>query len=296
MVSVTEVSGPPSYSGPATRNARLNQSLSIRHPQFGYSPSIFSDIFPLTALPVGSFVQPSFGFNTDSRHLSGPHTRNMSSQSQPSSNFDEYSLRNVRAVRQNHLSMPDHSEFVAAAISRQNTTQLSSAMQSKTKPPPYPLHDETVHTQSTNIVHNSYDIYLRQPTAEDFLRQQHPLPPPPVEVCDIGQDLPVIQPDSYLEMDQLEQPIEGPSNSQPGEIDTDTPTHPSTKSSPEPSFSYHTSRVQSIDSDMYQPGLGGLHKISNIQRKTSKCSKVKNAVSRLYPFRSQRRFGSTTKR
>ncbi|KAF5847457.1 hypothetical protein GGP41_000219 [Bipolaris sorokiniana] len=199
-------------------------------------------------------------------------------QSQPPSESDEHSIRNMPTVRQNHLSMPDHNEFVAVAISRQNTTPISSTMQFKTQSPPYPLYDEIVDTQSTHIVHDAYDIYFRQPIAEDFLRQNHLLPPPPVEVYDIDQDLPVIEPDSYLEMDQLEQPIEGPSNSQLGKIDADAPTHPSIESPPESSFSHHNGRVQSIDSDMYQPALGGLHKISNIQRKTSKCNKVKNTA------------------
>ncbi|KAJ6200205.1 hypothetical protein J3E72DRAFT_184744 [Bipolaris maydis] len=202
----------------------------------------------------------------------------------------------MRTVRQSHLSMPDHHEFVAAAMSKRNTTQLSSMMQFETRSPPYPLYDENVYTQSTHIVHCSHDTYFRQPTAEDFLRQHPPLPPPPVEVCDIDQDLPVIEPDSHVEMDQLEQPIEDPCNSQPGKMDAGTPTHPSTKSPPEPSCTHHNSRVQSIDSDMYQPALGGLHKISNLQGKTSKCNKVRNAVSRLNPFRRQRQFGSGTKR
>ncbi|KAF2829487.1 hypothetical protein CC86DRAFT_190388 [Ophiobolus disseminans] len=40
---------------------------------------------------------------------------------------------------------------------------------------------------------------LRQPVAEDFLRLQHPLPPPPIEEHDSDQELPVIEPDSYFE-------------------------------------------------------------------------------------------------
>ncbi|KAH7551776.1 hypothetical protein BM1_09410 [Bipolaris maydis] len=138
-----------------------------------------------------------------------------SGQSQLTSKGYEHSIRNMRTVRQSHLSMPDHHEFVAAAMSKRNTTQLSSMMQFETRSPPYPLYDENVYTQSTHIVHCSHDTYFRQPTAEDFLRQHPPLPPPPVEVCDIDQDLPVIEPDSHVEMDQLEQPIEDPCNSQP---------------------------------------------------------------------------------
>ncbi|EUC40692.1 hypothetical protein COCMIDRAFT_30398 [Bipolaris oryzae ATCC 44560] len=220
----------------------------------------------------------------------------MSSQSQPPSESDEHYIRNMRAVRQNHLSMPDHNEFVAAAISRRNTTQLSSTMQVEIQSPPYLLYDENVDTPSTYIVQSAHDIYFHQPTAEDFSRQHHPLPPPPVEVYDIDQNLPVIEPDSYLEMDELEQPIKGPGDSRPCNTDADTPTHPSTPSPPEPSFSHYNGRVQSIDSDMYQPALGGLHKISNISRKISKCNGIKNAVSRLNPFKRQRRFRSATKR
>lgn len=40
---------------------------------------------------------------------------------------------------------------------------------------------------------------LRQPVAEGFLRPQYPLPPPPVEEHGSDQELPIIEPDSYLE-------------------------------------------------------------------------------------------------
>jgi hypothetical protein len=39
---------------------------------------------------------------------------------------------------------------------------------------------------------------IRQPVAEDFLQPHHPLPPPPVAEYDSEQDLPVIEPASYL--------------------------------------------------------------------------------------------------
>ena len=50
---------------------------------------------------------------------------------------------------------------------------------------------------SVNAINGNHSSIIRQPTA-DFLRLGHPLPAPPIQEYDLDQDLPVIEPDSYL--------------------------------------------------------------------------------------------------
>jgi len=50
-------------------------------------------------------------------------------------------------------------------------------------------------------------------------------------------------------------------------------------------------RVPTISSDMYQPALGGLQRVSGVQRRDSKRDRVKRFAKNLNPFRHERKFG-----
>lgn len=232
----------------------------------------------------------------------------------------------MRPVNQNYLDMPDHNDFIPLTVLRGSRRQSLGAPQLRAPSPPYPLYDEDEDVSSENIRYNYHSTSFRQPTAEYVLRPQHPLRPPPVEEHNSDQNLPVVELDSYLQGDSVQLHDDHPINPQLADRNTSVPRRPSPEPgrtstchdelvttnecsqseslppsdaslqvSQSPTVDQHA-RVQSIDSDMYQPALGGLHKISEIQRKDSKRNRFKRAMSRLNPLRCKRRSGRGSRR
>jgi hypothetical protein len=213
-------------------------------------------------------------------------------------------------------SMPDLNEFVG------NARQAARQPRENTRLAPYPMHDQGVAAYSGHGVHSGCSDSIRQPTAEDFLRPQHPLPPPPIEEYESDQDLPIIEPDSHEYFFSAPKPSRGGIQSYTPY--TDTPTRRSTTANVKsyrifglapahtrshsvlarpshvlylanaqcaPELQNTPVRANTMSSDMYQPALGGLQRISGIQRKVSKRERVKRFIKGMNPFRRQREFG-----
>ncbi|KAF1944318.1 hypothetical protein EJ02DRAFT_420399 [Clathrospora elynae] len=224
------------------------------------------------------------------------------------------------------ISMPDHTEYTSPIIARRNANGGLLQSQVGPRPPPYPVHDQDFDTSGMGPQHG-FNSFYRQATADDFLRPQHPLPAPPVEVYDSDQELPVIETDSYLHEDQLNEPgaynaiefntsnaaalgrCQSVFNAESNHMLLLAPAHQHSEtvtsgglyvSSPllEPMMSEPAGavvRVQSMDSDMYQPALGGLHNISGIKRKDSKRDRVKRFCQDMNLFRRRREFGRASR-
>jgi hypothetical protein len=218
--------------------------------------------------------------------------------------------------------MPNHHEYVEPIVVR-------GRQQNFLKQPPYPLHSQEIYGHSAGVLDNNHRGILRQPTAEDFLRPDHPLPAPPPKEYDSDQDLPVIEPDSYLEESSSEEhePQHANARSQQSNVavpkrhfttanakahskveirpdfqrsqsEVITSSQPPTRTN-EPAISEGHStpvRVPSIGVDMYQPALGGLQMVSSIQRSKSKRDRVRRFINVLNPFHRERKFGRQQRR
>jgi hypothetical protein len=223
-------------------------------------------------------------------------------------------VSDTRPIEQSSLDMPNHNDYVEPIMARGRIEQGFQL------PPPYPLHDQYTNQRSMSGVDGTRSGSIRQPTADDFLRPDHPLPAPPTEEYDSDQDLPVIEPESYLPesfhtaqanaQSQYAFPVTPKRHhttatvNVPHEVET-RPKHKRSQSelippsyasalSFEPRVSEHHStpvRVPTIGVDMYQPALGGLQIISGVHRRDSKRDRVKRFMSNLNPFHCQRKFG-----
>ncbi|KAG9194450.1 hypothetical protein G6011_04485 [Alternaria panax] len=214
--------------------------------------------------------------------------------------------------------MPDHNHYVEPIIAGGRRSQ------SFLRSPPYPLHDQDPNGQLASTMHGNSSGIIRQPTAEDFLRPDHPLPAPPPKGYDLDQDLPVIKPDSYLPENFHNEHEPQQANSQHQQSSVAGPKRYSTTANPlahsrlrtrpnyrrsqselipsscvpvlslDPTMSEHHStleRVPTIGVDMYQPALGGLQMVSGVQRSSSKRDCVRRWLSDLNPFHKERKFG-----
>jgi hypothetical protein len=224
------------------------------------------------------------------------------------------------------ISMPDLNEFVDPVTARSNARRAARQPRENPRPAPYPMHDQDIAAYSGDGVHSVYSDSIRQPTVEDFLRPQHPLPPPPIEEYESDQDLPIIEPDSHEYFFSAPKPSRGGIRSYNPDSGTPTrrsttaniksrrvfglaPTHKRSQSvlirpshalylaNPQsaPELQITPVRVNTMSSDMYQPALGGLQRISGIQRKVSKRDRVKRFIKSMNPFRRQREFGCTSR-
>ncbi|KAF1831073.1 hypothetical protein BDW02DRAFT_70307 [Decorospora gaudefroyi] len=285
---------------------------------------------------------PSSGITHPSMHANGPsraspsHERvgskmffevpvnHIFSQPQPLSYPYASFAEDMWALEQQPVNMPDHNQYVVPVIARRNARQAAHQPQKSTRPPPYPLHDQDVETDSSGGVHSSYSSPVRQPKAEDYLRPQHPLPAPPTEEYDSDQDLPVIEPDSYVHENLSNRPKMHHTEAHTHTPDALVPNRRSTvangkphhtvgiapaqnrsqsvlvQPSRAPSLAYEssasarqntTARVHTMSSDMYQPALGGLQRISGIKRTDSKRDRLKRFMRNMIPFHRRREFG-----
>jgi hypothetical protein len=215
------------------------------------------------------------------------------------------------SMQEQSINMPSYNEYIEPIVAR------SGREQDFLRTPPYPLHSQDIDRNSASTIHCSLNRMIRQPTAEDFLRPDHPLPAPPPEVYNSDQDLPVIEPDSYLHEDfNNEHELQQPSASVPERYPTTASVKPHFKLElrlnnkrsqsehirpshvPAPTYEstiseHHTTpiRVPAIGVDMYQPALGGLQTVSGIQRSNSKRDRIKRFMSGLNPFHRVRKFG-----
>lgn len=158
-------------------------------------------------------------------------------------------------------------------------------------------------------IYGGYSGFFHQSTAEDSIRPQHPLPSPPAEEYDSDQGLQAVEPGFYLSEvpglhhnDTQSHSIEA--HHIPGlvpdyrrsQTELTVPAHVPALA-PETSVSEYSSvavRVPTIRSDMYQPALGGLHRVSGVQRKDTRRDRVKRFVAGLNPFHRWREFGRRT--
>ncbi|KAH6882186.1 hypothetical protein BKA58DRAFT_433959 [Alternaria rosae] len=224
-------------------------------------------------------------------------------------------MSDMQFREQQSINMPDHNEYVESIMARKRREY------GFIRAPPYPLHGHDTDDHSKGAMQGNSSGSLRQPTAEDFLRSNHPLPAPPTEEYNSDQDLPVIEPDPYLPEGLKEGHLGGLSQqsmaapkrhyttaataAKTSRISQEKPKHKRARSEliapshapsleHEPSMSEHHStsvRVPTISSDMYQPALGGLQRVSGVQRRNSKRDRVKRFVKDLCPFRHERKFG-----
>jgi hypothetical protein len=137
----------------------------------------------------------SSGYRSESRMSYEESVNNDFDQPKPLSYPYDSFVKDMRSVEQQTISMPDLNVFIRPIIARSNTRQAARQPQGNTRPPQYPLRDPVFRTTSEGSVHHAYSV--RQPTAEDFFRPQHPLPAPPIEEYDSDQDLPFLEPDSH---------------------------------------------------------------------------------------------------
>jgi len=161
---------------------------------------------------------------------------------------------------------------------------------------------------------------LRQPVAEDFLRQRHPLPAPPlveildeeVEMEDIKpedwvDEVPATEPDSYFP----DVPI---TNQQPDHLQSHAPeldrrdtiaplsvvipspvperpaTAPPRPESAQSKRQDTPTRVPAMANDFFTPVLGGLQRLRSTPQKESKSERVK----RFFSFR-RRKYGRASR-
>lgn len=225
-------------------------------------------------------------------------------------------MSDVQSSKQHSIDIPDHNEYVEPMVARERRGH------GFIRAPPYPLHGHDMDDHFKGAMQGNSSGSLRQPTAEDFLRYNHLLPAPPTEEYNSDQDLPVIEPDSYLPEGLKDrhpgglsqQSVAAPKRhyttaaataAKTSHISQGKPKHKRARSEliapshapsleHEPSMSEHHStpvRVPTISSDMYQPALGGLQRVSGVQRKDSKLDRVKRFVKDSCPFRHERKFG-----
>lgn len=186
---------------------------------------------------------------------------------------------------------------------------------------PYPLHDSPQPSQQQYMVdlisgdrfqrHES----IRQPDPKDYMRRYHPLPPPPVEIHEEDQDLPIIEPGiydhleidttkpgAYLELDFRDHEPKRPQSAAPavpGRCDSIAPVKPLTLSKPDSAHRrsksaanipvlqtednespYSANKVPSIAPDEFSPVLGGLHRLPSAPiRKPSRIRRLKRFFS-----------------
>jgi hypothetical protein len=223
-------------------------------------------------------------------------------------------VSDTRPIEQSSLDMPNHNDYVEPIMARGRIEQGFQL------PPPYPLYDQYMNRHSTSGTHGNRSGSIRQPTAEDFLRPDYPLPAPPTEEYDSDQDLPVIEPDSFLpegfdtvhanaqsQYSLIATPkrhhttaaIKTPHERETmlkykrSQSELVPPSHASALSI-EPRVSEHHStpvRVPNIGVDMYQPALGGLQIVPGVQRRNSKRDRLKRFMNGLNPFHRRRKFG-----
>jgi len=223
-------------------------------------------------------------------------------------------MGDIQSSEQHSIDMPDHNEYVGPIMDRERREYGFA------RSPPYPLHGHDVNEHPKSAMYGNNSGLIRQPTAEDFLRSDHPLPAPPAEEYDSDQDLPIIEPDSFLpessnhtHLDDLsQQPVAAPKRHSTTAAAAKTTCISEEKSKhkrpqsginipPNASGLEHESvvsehhstpvRVPTISSDMYQPALGGLQRVSGVQRRDSKRDRVKRFAKNLNPFRHERKFG-----
>jgi hypothetical protein len=259
---------------------------------------------------------------TGPQSQSGTAVENIISQPQPLSYTYDTFMCDMRSTEQQHpIDMPDHNKYVKPILagSRRDQDVLQS--------PPYPIHGQYIEGRLAGAMHNNERSIIRRPTTEDYLRLDHPLPAPPPEY-DSDQDLPVIEPDSYL-------PENFHNEHEPQQVDTqfqkscltvperhsaaaNALTHPKSAIKPnykhsqpdiisnshvpvlayEPTMPEHygtPERVPTISVDMYQPALGGLQMVSGMQRSDSKRDRVRHWMKVHDPFRRGREFGRQQK-
>jgi hypothetical protein len=274
-------------------------------------PVLSSPLFSATTRPSTyagqSSWENSYGDSIESRHYPETDTEDAL---YPYSMF----VSDMQSTQQHSISMLDHNDYVGPIMARGRGEH--SFLQS----PPYPLHGHENNEQSTSSLQLYHHSSIRQPTAEDFLRPDHPLPVPPPKVYDSDQNLPVIEPDSYLPEGfdstnfepQSQQQVaaapkrhhttaaaKAPSKPTPrqdykrSQSELIAPSHGPTLAHESAVPEHHSTpvRVPTINSDMYQPALGGLQRLPGVQRKDSKRNRVKRFMSSLNPFRHERKFG-----
>jgi hypothetical protein len=234
-------------------------------------------------------------------------------------------VNDIWSVERQILSMPDLNEHVGPVLARGNARQAARQPQGNTRPVPYPLHDQDVQPYSEDDIHGAYGGLIHQPTEEDFLRPHQPLPVPPAEY-DSDQDLSVIEPDSheyFLSMPHADHaavqtqaanrgiPTRRSTTANPkshrllgiapaqkrSKADLVGPSHAPSLTNEQPASMHQNTpvRVGTMCSDMYQPALGGLQKITGIQRKDSKRDRFKRFVKGMNPFQRQREFGRASR-
>ena len=219
-------------------------------------------------------------------------------------------VHDTQSREQPSINMPDHNDYVSPIMAGSKTRHNLHQQ------PPYPLHDDDHEID----LYGGNSEFFSLPTAKDSHQLQLPLPL--IETYDSDQDLPVIEPDSHvpnphdddvqsnvsyavipnrrwladsIESNRILGFAPGPRRSQTELV---VPLHVPVPA-PSASMSEHNSltvvRVPTIRSDMYQPALGGLHRIPAVQRKDSKCDRVKRFMAGLNPFHHRRAFGRRTK-
>jgi hypothetical protein len=177
---------------------------------------------------------------------------------------------------------------------------------------PYPLDESQPTAEPSHMVdlwsgerfHRADSI--RQPVAEDYLQPHRPLPPLPIKEYDSDQELPVIEPDTYLNgVHADDRYISQPERADEvnlGRRDTIATTRPmnmvktrlvhkrshsainlSTRTSQEfdtPESQGTPIPVAAMGDDMFSPVLGGLHRISSAPtRRPSKIGRLKRFFS-----------------
>lgn len=218
------------------------------------------------------------------------------------------------SVEQRPLDMPDLDSYARPIIARSNARKGTRPSQLSSRSPPYPVHGQGMSTASPGAEQMPVGGSLRQPTVEDFLRLQSPLPAVPVDEYDSDQESPVIESDAIFH----DQPInhssthhQGVSSEQLnatslGRYGTVASANPSRVSREEVSHKRSKSvsvtpstpaRVPTMGSDMFSPALGGLHKVGGLPQKETKLDRVKRFwrdMKRGGSFRRRREFGGVS--
>ncbi|EFQ92487.1 hypothetical protein PTT_10379 [Pyrenophora teres f. teres 0-1] len=180
----------------------------------------------------------------------------------------------ARSARNSTFDMPDHHDYVSPILT------TNSCQHNLRQLPPYPLYEDDHEAD----IYGGHGDFFRLPIGEDD-RSRKPLPPS--KIYDSDQDLPVIDPGLYLpEASDAHHDDAQPNASEHSQTELALPPRlPSAAS--ETLLSDHSSpavRVPTMRSDMYQPTMGGLHRLSTVQRKGSKRDRIKRFMCGLKPF------------
>jgi hypothetical protein len=196
---------------------------------------------------------------------------------------------NEPTVQHQIIDMPDQYEYSDPAVGRRNARNQAGQPQLSSQPVFYPLIEQNWHT--THDIYHGFSGFIHHPTAEDFLRADHPLPAPPNEVYDSDQNLPIIEPDSCLNGGLLDIRDTHDTNA---DFRTAVPAASIRRSS---DHGGTFNRIQTMSSDTYHTALGGLRKISSgLHRKSSKRDRVKRFLKDMNPFRHRRDYGERASR